>query len=281
MPPVLAVVGRTHLLLLHFPIAVLFGVLVLELLLRKRVTADQRRTLTSALLLVGVVGAVVATVTGLLYAQAEDFHGRELTLIGAHRTGGIVTSVLSILALVAQRKSELRVAYLPLLVLACGAVTFTGHRGGELVHGEGYLTEPLHQKDAKKDGDDDGKVAASDGDEPGHDERQRWPEGAIPEKPDYVKDIKPILDRSCVKCHGPEKRKSGLRLDKKRFAMKGGETGPAIVPGDVEKSLLTKYIQLPSDDDDVMPSKGKLLALSEIETLKKWVLQGAAWPDDQ
>jgi mono/diheme cytochrome c family protein len=39
----------------------------------------------------------------------------------------------------------------------------------------------------------------------------------VPDAPDYVKDIKPIFERSCVKCHGPEKRKSGLRLDKKRF----------------------------------------------------------------
>ena len=280
MPPALAVIGRTHLLLLHFPIALLFAVLAIEIVLRKRLPSDRRREMTSAVLLAAALGAVVAAATGLLYAQAEDFHGRELVLIGQHRIAGIVTAVLTVAAFVAHRRADLRVAYLPMLAVATIAVTFTGHRGGELVHGEGYVLKAL---DAKKEGgkeDSPDRIVASDGEDPTEDVRLRWPEGTVPEHPDYLKDIKPLIDRSCLKCHGPEKRKSGLRLDKKRYAMKGGETGLAIVPGDVEKSLLTKYIQLPADDDDVMPSRGKLLAQSEIETLKKWVAQGAEWPDD-
>lgn len=279
MPPALAVVGRTHLLLLHFPIALLFAVLAVELVLRKRLPGDRRREMTSAVLLAAALGAVAAASTGLLYAQSEDFHGRELVLIGQHRIAGIVTAVLAVATFIAHRRAQMKVAYLPLLVLATGAVTFAGHRGGELVHGEGYVLKALDQK---KDGKDDApdRIVASDGDDSAQDTRLRWAEGTAVEHPDYLKDVKPIIDRSCLKCHGPEKRKSGLRLDKKRYAMKGGETGLAIVPGDVEKSLLTKYIQLPPDDDDVMPSKGKLLAQSEIETLKRWVAQGAAWPDD-
>jgi uncharacterized membrane protein/mono/diheme cytochrome c family protein len=275
----LAVVGRTHLLLLHFPIAVMFAVLILEVALRKR---EERRVVIGPLLVVGAVGSLVAMATGLMYAPTEEFHGHTLTLLAQHRIGGIVAAVLSCVAFVAHQRAELKVAYLPALVCACVAVTFTGHRGGQMVHGDNYITEPLHQKDS--DDLDKGPVVASDGAEPGEkksaDERGRWPEGAVPDKPDYAKDIKPIIERSCLKCHGPEKRKNGLRLDKKRFAMKGGETGPAIIAGDVEKSLLTKYISLPVDDDDIMPSKGKLLANSEIETLKKWVAQGAEWPDD-
>lgn len=281
----LAVLGRTHLLLLHFPIAVMFAVLVLELALRKR---EERRVVIGPLLVVGALGSLLAMATGLAYASTEEFHGHTLVLLGQHRVGGIVAAVLSCVAVVAHMRSELKVAYLPALVCACVAVSFTGHRGGQMVHGENYITEPLHAKDSD---DDTGPVAASDGVDPEDakkkkvdkdtGDRGRWPEGAVPEKPDYAKDIKPIFERSCYKCHGPEKRKNGLRIDKKRFAMKGGETGPAIVPGDVDKSLLTKYISLPEDDDDIMPSKGKLLAKSEIETLKKWVAQGAEWPDDQ
>jgi uncharacterized membrane protein len=275
----LAVLGRTHLLLLHFPIAVMFAALALELALRKR---EERRVVIGPLLVVGAVGSLLSMGTGLMYAQTEEFHGHALTLLAQHRIGGIVAAVLSLVALVAHQRAELKVAYLPALVVACVAVTFTGHRGGQMVHGENYITEPLHAKDGEDL--DDRPRAPSDGDEKAEKDkgdRQRWPEGSVPDKPDYAKDIKPLIERSCLKCHGPEKRKNGLRLDKKRFAMKGGETGAAIVPGDVEKSLLTKYISLPDDDDDVMPSKGKLLAKSEIETLKKWVAQGAEWPDDQ
>ena len=110
--------------------------------------------------------------------------------------------------------------------------------------------------------------------------RTRFPEVALVYTPDYATHIKPLFERSCVKCHGPEKRKSGLRLDQKRFALKGGESGPAIVPGDSAKSIVFTACSAPADDEDVMPPKGKLLALSEIELLKRWIDQGAAWPDD-
>jgi uncharacterized membrane protein/mono/diheme cytochrome c family protein len=283
LPPALGVVARTHLLLLHFPIAVLYATLILELLLRKKVPAEGRRDVTSALLLVGALGTVAASATGLLYAADTDWRGHTATMLAQHRAGGLVTTVLAIAALVAFRKPSLRAAYLPLLCVAVLSVSLTGHRGGDLVHGEGYLFASFENKERKgdKEGDEPERAVASDGDEPGAEDRQRWPEGAIPENPTYAADIKPLIDRSCVKCHGPEKRKGGLRLDKERYALKGGETGPAVVPGDVAASLLIKYITLPPDDEDVMPSKGKLLAQSEIETLKKWIAQGASWPEDR
>jgi uncharacterized membrane protein len=286
LPAGLAVIARGHMLLLHFPLALLIATLVLELALRKRVAEEKRRDVTGALLLIAAIGAVVTVVTGLLYAADEDWHGHTEVLMGQHRIGGIITGVLAIATLVAQRRAALKSAYLPMLAVSVIAVTFTGHRGGQLVHGEGYLLSPLGEADKKASGDGDkddepDRIVASDGDESTEETRLRHPEGAVPDKPEYAKHIKPLIDRSCVKCHGPEKRKSGLRLDKKRFAMKGGETGPAIVPGNVAESLFHKYIALAPDDEDVMPSKGKLLAQSEIDTIKKWIEQGAEWPDDE
>lgn len=286
LPAGAAVLARGHMLVLHFPLALLIAALILEVALRKRVAEDKRKDVTGALLLIAAVGAVVATVTGLLHAADEDWHGHTEVLMGQHRIGGIITAVLAIATLVAQRRAALKTAYLPMLAVSVIAVTFTGHRGGQLVHGEGYLLGPLGEdRDGGKGGkgdkeDEPDRIVASDGDETTEETRLRHPEGAVPDKPEYAKHIKPLIDRSCVKCHGPEKRKSGLRLDKKRFAMKGGETGPAIVPGNVAESLFHKYISLPPDDEDVMPSKGKLLAQSEIETIKKWIEQGAEWPDD-
>lgn len=286
IPTGVAVIGRGHMLLLHFPIALLVAALVIELVLRKRV-ANEKRTIsaeasaahpvTGLLLLLAAIGSVLATATGLLHAADEEWHGSTEALMVQHRAGGIVTALLAVAVFFAQRKLALKSAFLPLLIVANIAVGFTGHRGGQLVHGEGYLLAPLGN-DAADEGPD--RIVASDGDENAEETRLRHPEGAVPETPSYLKDIKPIIDRSCLKCHGPEKRKSGLRLDKKRFALKGGETGPAIVPGDPATSLFYKYITLPSDDEDVMPSKGKLLALSEIETIKKWIAAGAEWPDD-
>lgn len=292
LPAGAAVIARGHMLVLHFPLALLIATLILELALRKRVSEEKRKDVTGALLLIAAVGAVVTVITGLLHAADEDWHGHTEVLMGQHRIGGIVTGVLAIATLVAQRRAALKSAYMPMLLVSAIAVTFTGHRGGQLVHGEGYLLGPLGDDDrgaaGKGKGNNKGdkdeepdRIVASDGDESAEEMRLRHPEGTVPDKPEYAKHIKPLIERSCVKCHGPEKRKSGLRLDKKRFAMKGGETGPAIVPGNVGESLFHKYVALAPDDEDVMPSKGKLLAQSEIDTIKKWIEQGAEWPDDE
>ncbi len=279
MPPALALLGRTHLLVLHFPIATLFAVVLLDLLWLRRPASERSDALIRLLLAVSAVGAVVAVVTGLLFDASGDWSGHTLELLSQHKIAGIVTAVLAVVAFVAHVRPELRRGFRPALGAAALAVTFTGHRGGEMVYGEGYITKALHGDSGGHDGDDDdGPVVASDGDDP-DDQRLRYAEGKAPEHPDFAKDIKPIFERSCIKCHGPEKKKGGLRLDEKSYALKGGKDGPAIVPGDVGKSLLCKYVQLDDDDDDVMPSKGKLLAQSEIETLKRWVDQGADWPE--
>ena len=52
--------------------------------------------------------------------------------------------------------------------------------------------------------------------------------GAAPTSPDFVRDVRPILEKHCFQCHGPEKQKSGLRLDLKYYALKGGDAGKVI-----------------------------------------------------
>jgi uncharacterized membrane protein len=296
VPVPVALLGRLHFPLLHFPIALLFAVVVIELFGGARLEPAARKHVSSTLLSVSAGFAVVTAISGLAYAQGEDFGGAEATTFALHRALGLVTAAVTVVLAALRRADDGGAAartYRPLLVAGALAVTATGHFGGELVHGAGFLTRPLHGDDDKahdkdgdgdhdKKGDDDAPRAASDGDEGNAtvEARQRYAEGPIPEHPDYTKDIRPLFERSCVKCHGPEKRKSGLRLDEKRFAMKGGENGPAIVPGDVTKSGVFVSCSAPPDDEDVMPPKGKLLALSEIETLKRWIEQGAVWPDD-
>lgn len=85
----------------------------------------------------------------------------------------------------------------------------------------------------------------------------------------------PVLNTRCVKCHGAEKVKGGLRLDSREAAIKGGETGPAIVPGKPAESLLIKLVHQ-AGDEKAMPPKEKL-SEAEIKTLEKWILDGAKW----
>jgi mono/diheme cytochrome c family protein len=96
---------------------------------------------------------------------------------------------------------------------------------------------------------------------------------------DFVKDIQPIFQESCLKCHGPEKQKGDLRLDSKAAAFKGGKDGQVIVPQQADKSDLYRRIILPEGSDDVMPSKGALLTKKQTDLIKDWINQGAAWPE--
>ena len=96
---------------------------------------------------------------------------------------------------------------------------------------------------------------------------------------DFKRDIEPVLQEHCVKCHGPEKQKGGLRLDAKLFAMRGGDDGQAIVPGKADESKLI-HLVTERDKGKFMPSKGDRMHADQIALLKTWIDQGAIWPDD-
>ena len=96
---------------------------------------------------------------------------------------------------------------------------------------------------------------------------------------DFQRDIQPILSAHCVKCHGVEKQKGGLRLDVKASAFKGGDSGEAgIVPGHASQSRLFRMISS-TKDDERMPPKDAPLEPKKIELLQRWIEAGAAWPD--
>jgi len=90
----------------------------------------------------------------------------------------------------------------------------------------------------------------------------------------FEKKVRPLLIEKCISCHGPEKQKSGLRLDSLPALIKGGDRGAAIVPGKPNESLLLRT--LAHDGDVKMPPKNKLSA-TEIAAVTEWVQAGAPW----
>src|SRR5206468_321140 len=94
----------------------------------------------------------------------------------------------------------------------------------------------------------------------------------------FEKKIRPVLVERCYKCHSAQagKLKGGLRLDSREEMLKGGDTSPAIVPGDPDKSLLVETIRYRNPDSQ-MPPKGKLPD-DQIADLVEWVKLGAPWP---
>jgi hypothetical protein len=87
-----------------------------------------------------------------------------------------------------------------------------------------------------------------------------------------------VLQRRCTECHGEKKQKGELRLDLKAHALKGGENGAVIVPGDSGKSALFRR-SVSEDADERMPPKGERLGSEEIASLKRWIDAGAQWPE--
>ncbi|HMJ91167.1 MAG TPA: c-type cytochrome domain-containing protein, partial [Candidatus Acidoferrum sp.] len=105
-----------------------------------------------------------------------------------------------------------------------------------------------------------------------------WPAaGAV----DYGRDVKPVLAEHCYKCHGAQQQKSDLRLDVAAFALKGGENGPAIKPGNSARSLLMETIKGTHDSIAQMPYKKPPLAEAQIATMARWIDEGAKAPADE
>ncbi len=96
--------------------------------------------------------------------------------------------------------------------------------------------------------------------------------------PDFEKSVEPILRKNCYGCHGAAMQQSGLRLDSREDAYRGGYAGPAIVKGD---SAASKLIQRASAEKppERMPPAGPGLRAEEIATLRAWIDAGAVWPD--
>src|SRR6187399_2752147 len=90
-------------------------------------------------------------------------------------------------------------------------------------------------------------------------------------KVDFARDIQPIFVKRCYECHGPDKQKSDLRLDKKMDALRGVKSGkPLLLAGQSAKSEIIERITT-ADEDERMPSKGAPLSPEQIASLRAWI----------
>ena len=112
----------------------------------------------------------------------------------------------------------------------------------------------------------------------------KWPAGltlATQPRMQFVRDIQPILEQNCVSCHRPDKLKGELDLTTLAATIKGGENGTSLVAFDPAASPLYTHTTLKEDDDELMPpvKSGGPLKAEQQEKLKRWVEQGAPWPE--
>ncbi|MCR9247868.1 MAG: hypothetical protein NXI31_22800 [bacterium] len=253
--PWLQALGRSHPVVLHLPLGLLPGMVLLEFgaaILRR----DNPRGAVATLAWLCGICAALATVSGLLLAGENSSEGE---LVGNHKIAGIVLSVVCVLAAVASCFQK-RTAFRVLLLVAFAVMVPTGHLGGSITHGEDFLFEPFDQQKPPQPAD----TPDSDNTPP------------TAAQSEFQRVIEPILERTCTKCHNPDKTKGELLLTTKAGILAGGEYGPVIVPGNPDESPLLQRCLLPIDDDEHMPPEGKPQPTeSEIEALRQWIAGGA------
>ena len=107
-------------------------------------------------------------------------------------------------------------------------------------------------------------------------EQRRQLPAALAGKIDFARDIQPLFEASCVKCHGRGKEKGGFRLDTRETFLKGGDSGPAAVAGRSAESYLIELVS-GLDPENVMPVKGSKLTAKQVGLLRAWIDQGMTW----
>ena len=264
--------GRLHPLIVHFPIALLIIASFLELLSVKKKNQEMR-TAIDLLLVIGALSAIAAATFGLLLKAQDDYGGNVLDI---HQWSGIATAILSAVTVWLHRKAMQRSkaqtikAYRTLLLFTVLSVSIAGHYGASLTHGSDFLSSALPWNNEFKNSNfdvqkfGDAQTAALD----------------VKQTADLNLEVRSIFAHNCYKCHSAEKVKGELRLDKKVFVMKGGESGDVISAGHPDKSEMIRRLELPRDDEESMPPKGKTLTEKEIATLKFWIKMGAPWPEN-
>ena len=95
---------------------------------------------------------------------------------------------------------------------------------------------------------------------------------------DFVRDVQPLFKEHCYSCHGSHKQEAAFRLDHKPSAMKGGDFGTAILPGKSADSRLVQAIE-GKNPKMRMPRKGDPLSVEQIAVIRRWIDEGAVWPD--
>ena len=96
----------------------------------------------------------------------------------------------------------------------------------------------------------------------------------------FARDIQPILESSCLKCHGPEKPKSKFRVDDRAELLKGGNSGPSVLAGQSAQSPFIHYVARLVPDMEMPPNgKGEPLTAAQVGLLRAWIDQGTPWSE--
>lgn len=239
--------GRLHPLVVHLPIGMLLLAACFLLLGKHKDFTFLHKALPTTFLL-SSIGAIGAALLGWLLARNGGY--AEDTLFW-HRWLGIAVAVVSLAAWYwTKQRKQLNIWLMGGLI---ALLSYTGHLGGSLTHGEDYLIQPLRGAKASE-------VLQ------------------LPQEKDsievYQHLVKPVLQAKCYACHNDSKQNGGLNLASWEGLQKGGDSGDLLAQN-VWESELFKRVTLSQSNQKFMPPKGDPYTFNEIQILKFWLAEGA------
>ena len=263
MDVLLQLIGRLHPLIVHLPI----GFIILGLLLQwhDRKTGQFGKVISIIYLWAGI-SAALACSTGYLQYLGE---GYGFDTVKWHLWSGIATALFCFLMYARLREWKpmdflSKVPVVAFSILFFVLISFTGHQGGNITHGEDYLVEPLPNSIKSALGYEifeEKEIVLNE---------QNWEEALL-----YEDVVNPILNNKCVSCHNPKKIKGELLLDSEEGILTGGENGEVVEANKASDSEIFIRMNLPKDNDDHMPPDGKTQpSKEEIALLGAWLDAG-------
>ncbi|MGI9552109.1 MAG: c-type cytochrome domain-containing protein [Aurantibacter sp.] len=256
--------GRFHPLFVHLPIGFLVLAILLEWYENYRKTEIKSRLIPIAWLL-GAISAAIAAFSGWWLGETGLY---EEDMLFSHRWLGIALVLVAFGGWWIKRKPNgySRLVQNGINVLLLGMLLVEGHKGGNLTHGESYLTEYAPESIQNILG-----VSK---------EKDTLPFLGTPDSVVVYRDlIRPILEAKCITCHNNEVKRGGLNMSHPDSLQIGGDGGPIIASGSTVESELFRRVTLPQKNIKFMPPNKNALTYDEIKTVEWWIEQGGSFED--
>lgn len=256
--------GRFHPIFVHLPIGFLVLAILLEWYEGYRKTETKSRLIPIAWLL-GAISAASAAFSGWWLGETGLY---EEDMLFSHRWLGIALVFLAFAGWWIKRKpnTHSKLVQNGINVLLLVMLLVEGHKGGNLTHGENYLTEYAPESIQNIFG------ISQDVDS--------LPDLGTPDSVVVYRDlIHPIFKEKCISCHSEEVQRGGLNMSTMEAFQEGGDDGPVVAPGNTMESELFRRVTLPQKNIKFMPPNEDALTYDEIKTLEWWIDQGASFED--
>jgi len=236
--------GKFHPVVLHLPIGALLFTFVIALIAFKQPNSYSNTIRIG--LIFSFFSALLSSILGVLLYKSG---GYEEASVQKHLILGWSTTLSIALLWILFERIAYKTLFIPLFGVSVLIVGLTGHYGGQITHGEEYLSIPVAEEKEASINLDSIQL--------------------------YSQAVAKIFDKKCVSCHNFSKRKGELALHQPQAILEGGERGMPYLVGNSMESRIIEYAALPLEDDLHMPPKGRpQLTSTELKILAYWIDQG-------